>query len=227
MQPDPCTARSTGVRQHPEGISTMQSHRERRLWGPLIILSGPSGVGKTTLVDRLIVESPLPLRRAITATTRAPRPGERPEVDYHFWTQEQFEDAIARQEMLEFARVHDRDWYGTPRSEVDPFRSHGTGVILVIDVQGAEQIRKLYPGDHRSIFLAPPTFEDLMARLKHRGESDESIARRLNTARTEMNRINEFDYQVINGEIAQAMNSLELIIQKQFPRGERESCSTS
>src|SRR5437667_2713470 len=100
---------------------------------PLIVVSGPSGVGKTTLVDSLLARKSLPLRRAITATTRAPRPGEIPEVSYHFWTRERFQAALAANEMLERAQVHARDFYGTPRSEVDPCREPGIGGILVID----------------------------------------------------------------------------------------------
>ena len=105
-----------------------------------------------------------------------------PEASYHFWTQEQFRSAIARHEMLEFAEVHGRDFYGTPRSEVDPYRAAGTGVILVIDVQGAGQVRAAYPGDHLSIFVTPPAFDDLQHRLEVRGEAGESIKRRLHTA---------------------------------------------
>src|SRR5688500_5196220 len=92
---------------------------------PLIVLSGPSGVGKTTLVDELLRTSALPLRRAVTATTRDPRPGEQDGVHYHFWTAERFREAIAAGEMLEYAEVFGREFYGTPRSEVDPYRTRG------------------------------------------------------------------------------------------------------
>src|SRR5688500_6028875 len=88
---------------------------------PLIVLSGPSGVGKTTLVDALLRRTALPLRRAVTATTRAKRPDEIAGVDYHFWTRERFAEAIARGEMVEHAEVHGKDTYGTPRAEVDPY----------------------------------------------------------------------------------------------------------
>ena len=117
---------------------------------PLIVVSGPSGVGKTTVVDRLLAGSSLPLRRAVTATTRAPREGEVPDRDYHFWGEGEFRTAIDDGRMLEWAVVFNRDFYGTPRSEVDPYRVEGVGVVLVIDVQGAGQVRLLYPGDHVS-----------------------------------------------------------------------------
>src|SRR4051812_19780065 len=122
---------------------------------PLIVLSGPSGVGKTTLVDGLIDRKTLPLRRAVTATTRKPRPGEIPDVSYHYWTHEQFNQAIDRNEMLEWAEVHGVDFYGTPRFEVEPYLAQGIGVILVIDVQGAGQVRLRYTGEHLSVFVMP------------------------------------------------------------------------
>lgn len=194
---------------------------------PLILLSGPSGVGKTTLVERLITASDLPLRRAITATTRAPRPGERPEVDYHFWSLDRFTQAIDRHEMLEHAFVHQRDYYGTPLSEVEPYRQAGTGVILVIDVQGAEQVRAKYPGDHLAIFLTPPTFDDLPARLRHRGESEAGIANRLKTAELELTRAGEFDKQVTNADVHAAVRELEDLIRTEFEKRGLMRCSTS
>lgn len=185
---------------------------------PLIVVSGPAGVGKTTLVEGVIDRMPDRLRRAVTATTRSPRPGEVPEVSYRFWTREQFRDAIDRGEMLEWAEVHGKDFYGTPRAEVDPHRGRGVGVVLVIDVQGAGQVRAAYPGDNLSVFIAPPDFDDLRRRLEGRDEPEESIRRRLRTAEQELARQNEYDRVLVNGDRAAATDALEAIIRDEFKR---------
>ncbi len=185
---------------------------------PLIVVSGPSGVGKTTVVQRLLERTVLPLRRAVTATTRQKRPGEEDGIHYHFWNVEGFQRAIDDGLMLEYAVVFGRDYYGTPRMEVDPHRAGGVGVVLVIDVQGAEQVRAKYPGDHLSVFITAPSFADIEARLQARDGDSDSSRRRLQTARVELARAGEFDQLIVNAELDSAVVELESIVKDQFPK---------
>jgi guanylate kinase len=181
--------------------------------GPLIVVSGPSGVGKTTVVEELLKRGDLKLRRAVTATTRKPRPGEVEDVSYHFWDRERFELEEAAGRMLETATVFGQDSYGTPRAEVDPYRAAGVGVILVIDVQGAARVRELCPGDCLSVFIRPPSEEILEARLRGRGDmSEERVQRRLETARQELARAGEFDHVIVNGDLNAAVDELDRLI---------------
>lgn len=194
---------------------------------PLIVVSGPSGVGKTTVVERLIEGSGLKLRRAITATTRKERPGEKDGRDYHFWSEEEFRRADEDKRMLESALVFGRDYYGTPRSEVDPYRAQGTGVILVIDVQGANRIRELNV-EHLSVFIEPPSFEELEDRLRGRGDVPEDrIQRRLTTARDELAEAPKFHHRIVNRELSEAVRELERAIRERFNLEGESSCSTS
>jgi guanylate kinase len=145
-----------------------------------------------------------------------PREGEVPEVSYHFWSAERFQKEIDAGEMFEYAKVFGTDWYGTPRSEVEPYRAKGTGVILVIDVQGAARVRQLAP-DCLSVFIRPPSFEELEARLRGRGDmSEERIRRRLATAREELARSGEFDCEIINDDLGRAVEELERLIRTRF-----------
>lgn len=186
---------------------------------PLVVVSGPSGVGKTTVVERLLERRTLPLRRAVTATTRKPREGETPEVSYHFWTREEFVAARDAGRMLEWAEVFGLDLYGTPRSEVEPYRSRGTGVVLVIDVQGAARVRELCP-DCLSVFVAPPSLEVLENRLRGRQDtSDDRVRRRLEAARGELQRADEFDSVIINEDLGRAVAELERLVRARFAEG--------
>jgi guanylate kinase len=183
--------------------------------GPLIVVSGPSGSGKSTLIHRALPVFGSRLHHSVSATTRDPRKGEQEGVDYHFVSRENFEDGIAKGEFLEFATVFGKYYYGTPRSEVEPFRLQGVGVILDIDVQGAEQIRQNCP-DAYSIFLdTPPGAYE--ARLRARGtESEESIQRRLETARAELVRADEFNCRLLNDELDRSARELCSVIERLF-----------
>ena len=161
---------------------------------PLILVSGPTGSGKSTLIRATVAESKMPLRLAISATTRLPRPGEIDGVDYHFWPLELFRQRLDEGAFLERAQVHGKHYYGTPRSEVDGYRERGIGVILDIDVQGAALVRPLFP-DHLSIFVRLSDPETYARRLRLRGsDSEETIARRMETAKGELERANEYQY---------------------------------
>lgn len=192
--------------------------------GPLIIVSGPAGVGKSTVVAELLKVCRRPVRVAVTATTRAPRPGEADGVNYHFWARERFEAEIAAGNLLEHAVVHGTDFYGTPKSEVEPYRRQGVGVILVIDVQGAAQVRRLYP-EAFSIFLHAPEGEYLK-RLQVRGDSPSSIERRLKTARDELARAGEYDGQLVNDRLDETVRAMCALVEEQFQKAEgRGQCS--
>ena len=182
---------------------------------PLIIISGPSGSGKTTVVSELLRTTHLPIRRAITATTREPRVGEVGERDYHFWMRDRFEREIAAGGLIEYALVHARDYYGTPRSEVDLYLAQGTGVLLVIDVQGAEQVRRLHP-EAFSIFLRVPS-DSYADRLRERGDDEAAITRRMTSATRELERCGEYNYQLVNDRLPETVARLEDIIARQFP----------
>lgn len=184
---------------------------------PLIVVSGPAGVGKTTVVTRLLGGTRLPLRRAVTATTRDPRPGETDGTDYHFWGEGEFRKAIDDGRMFEWAVVFGRDFYGTPRAEVDEYRAKGVGVILVIDVQGAARVRELLPDDHLSVFIAPPSFGELEARLRGRKDMpEERVLRRLATAKEELAQADRFHHRVVNRELGEAVGELDRIIRERF-----------
>lgn len=188
--------------------------------GPLLILSGPSGSGKSTVIRRLLAAGDLPLHLSVSATTRRHRPGEKDGIDYFFWTKEQFEEAIQAKAFLEWAQVHGSAYYGTLRQEVEPFRNQGVGVILDIDVQGADQVRQACP-DHVSVFLQAPSMDTYEKRLRNRGTEDEaSLQRRLANAREELARAGEFQYQIMNDDLAAAVSQLHNILEESFKRGQ-------
>ncbi len=182
----------------------------------LVVLSGPSGVGKSTLLRRLIERFPARLRLSVSATTRSPRPGEGEGVDYYFLAPAEFERRRQAGEFLECFEVFGRgQWYGTPLSEVTPSREHPKWVILDIDVDGAAKVRNVFPGV-LSIFLHPGSEQELERRLRARGtESEDAIQRRLEVARREIARADEYQCIVINDSLDAAVQRISDILEQE------------
>jgi guanylate kinase len=185
--------------------------------GPLIILSGPSGSGKSTVLEQVLKTANWPLRLSVSATTRAPRPGEKDGVHYYFWTPEQFEREVRAGQFLEWAEVHGQR-YGTLRREVEPVREKGTGVILDIDVQGARAVKRQIP-EAVLVFMRTSAFETYEQRLRRRGTEDETrIQERLATARKELAYAGEYNFEVINDDLNVAVEKFHAILQPLFER---------
>jgi guanylate kinase len=178
--------------------------------GRLLVVSGPSGVGKSTVVRALIDRRDLYF--SVSATTRLPRPGEQNGVDYRFLTTEEFEELRSRGELLEWA-TYSGHLYGTPRAPVLERLENGDDVLLDIEVQGAMQVKEAFP-ESITIFLAPPSMEELERRLRARGDtSDEDVERRLEIARWQTQVASErFDHLVRNDEVSEAVTEIERIL---------------
>ena len=184
----------------------------------LVVFSGPSGVGKDTLIDKLLESEPR-MRKVATVTTRPPRPGEVDGIHHYFVSPDRFQELIAEGALLEHALVYDNR-YGVPRADVDKLISDGWDVILRTDIQGVASIKALAP--HAvTIFIAPRDMEDLEARLQRRGGSDtEDHALRLETARREMEAARTFDYVVVNPEngLDKSVENVRRILAKERSR---------
>lgn len=183
----------------------------------MVVIAGPAGVGKGTLVRRILSQQD-DFMLSVSATTRDPRPGEVDGVDYHFVPERQFQDLIQHGELLEYAQVHGRHYYGTPKSELKRAQALDKHLLLEIDLQGARQVKRLAP-DSLSIFINPPSWEELELRLRNRGtETEEQIQTRLRTARTEIASAGEFDYQVVNQDLDLAVGEVVNLV-RNFERG--------
>jgi guanylate kinase len=175
--------------------------------GKLIVLTGPSGVGKGTLMQALLQRHP-EMYYSVSMTTRLPRPGEVDSKDYYFISRDKFQDLVAQGEFLEWAEFAG-NYYGTPRTAVIDHIHSGNLVILEIELAGARQIRASFPSV-LTIFILPPSFSELEKRIRHRAQdSEESIARRLHLAQQEVKAASEFDLQIVNDNFDTALKEIE------------------
>ncbi|HTX23018.1 MAG TPA: guanylate kinase [Steroidobacteraceae bacterium] len=178
--------------------------------GRLFVISAPSGAGKTSLVEALLARHPN-LKVSVSHTTRKPRPHEVNGREYHFVSVPEFQDLLSRGEFLEHAQVFDNH-YGTGRQTVEKLLASGTDVVLEIDWQGAQQVRKALP-ECLTVFILPPSRAALRERLlKRQTDSEEVIARRLRDAVSDMRHAGEFDYIVVNDRFAQALDDLSAVV---------------
>lgn len=181
--------------------------------GLLLVVSGPSGVGKSTVIKEMMSGgfAGCECFFSVSMTTRAPRQGETDGVNYHFVTHDRFREDIEKGRLLEYAQ-YDKDFYGTPAGPVEEILSKGGCAILDIEVQGMMQARAKFP-DMTTVFVKPPSWDELETRLRNRGsETEERLQKRLSIARRELEMVNEYKYLIVNGEVKTAALDLAAII---------------
>jgi guanylate kinase len=189
----------------------MSNEQPGRRRGLMLVLSSPSGAGKTTLSKRLLEEFK-DVKLSVSATTREPRPNEKDGVDYHFRTVDQFQSMIQRREFLEWARVFDK-YYGTPRADTEKRLAGGQDILFDVDWQGADALHDQMPNDVVSVFILPPSIQELEARLLGReGSTPEIVARRMEEARREIMHWRRYDYAVVNDDLEEAYQRLRRIL---------------
>jgi len=188
--------------------------------GLLFVITAPSGAGKSSLIEALLKDDP-GLRLSISYTTRAPRPGERDGREYHFVDEARFLAMLGRGDFLESAQVHGNR-YGTGHAAVRELLEAGADVVLEIDWQGAQQVRKLLPGCV-GIFILPPSIAELEQRMRRRGQdSDAVIARRVANAHEELSHAPEFEYAIINDQFDEARRDLAAVVRAERARSTRQ-----
>ncbi len=196
----------------------MRKHGRR---GLMLILSSPSGAGKTTLTRTLLQMKELDLTLSISLTTRKKRSSEYDGIHYHFIEKAEFERRRDAGEMLEYAEVHG-NYYGTPREKVEELLAQGRDVLFDIDYQGARQVREKAPRDVVTVFILPPSMRELRARLERRAEdSAETIEKRLENARHEISRWSDYDYVLVNDDIQTSLDDLLAIVRAERLRRPR------
>lgn len=174
--------------------------------GKILVLSAPSGTGKSTIINSIFDQGDLDLQFSVSATNRSPRPGEIDGEDYHFLTTEKFQDAINGDEFVEWEEVYPGRYYGTLKSEIINKCNAGHNVVLDIDVKGALNVKRLFGDQAKTIFIMPPSIDALRQRLEHRGtETPEVIQERLDRAEYEISLAPEFDAAVTNDDLDQAV----------------------
>lgn len=179
--------------------------------GLMLVLSSPSGAGKTTVAGALL-ETESDLKMSVSATTRAPRPGEKDGADYFFVTSDAFNGMVARGEFLEHARVFG-NLYGTPRAAVERQLAAGRDVLFDIDWQGTQQLRETAPEDLVTIFILPPSLTELERRLRSRAQdSDDTVRHRMDRANSEMSHWAEYDYVFVNRDLAASIANVRTIM---------------
>ncbi|WIV10796.1 guanylate kinase [Proteiniborus sp. MB09-C3] len=189
--------------------------------GLLVVISGPSGVGKGTVCKRLLSDNDK-ISLSVSATTREARTGEIDKISYYFIDRKEFEDMVEKDEFLEYAYVHG-NYYGTPKKYVLDKIDKGQDVLLEIDIQGALKVKEIYP-DGVFIFIMPPSMEELKKRIVNRGtETEEAIARRFETAYKEIEYVFKYDYAVFNDEIGVAVKKIESIIEAERCKVNRQT----
>ena len=198
--------------------------------GKLVIISGPSGVGKSTIVKQLLEQCELPLELSISATTRPPRADDQPGVNYHFMTAEEFRERVVNEEFLEYVEVFGRGyWYGTLKEQVSTGLNRGKWIILEIDIAGAAKVLQTHP-EALTIFIHPGNLSELQRRLEKRGtETPESLARRLEVAQQELSAASNYQNIVTNNTVDQAVTSIcqLLLNSRNHPSGDNSECTTN
>ena len=188
--------------------------------GQVIVISAPSGAGKDTVVKELMKNNPDSRWVSISATSRAPREGEQEGVDYYYLSKEEFEKKIEEGYFLEYTN-YAGNYYGTPKEYIEKKVNKGIDVILIIEIEGAANIKKLIP-EAIFIFIMPPSLKELVRRLKKRGtENNEKILKRFHAAYQEINEVSKYNYVVVNDKLEDAVNKVESILNAEKCRVDR------
>ena len=201
-------------------LSSLEEMKAQRR-GIMIVLSSPSGAGKTTLTRKLLKENP-DMTMSVSATTRAPRNGEEDGIDYYFIGKNKFVEMVDDDAFLEHAKVFD-NFYGTPRAPVEQALGDGRDVVFDIDWQGAQQLTQAAGDDLVKIFILPPNMRELENRLKNRAQdTDEVIAKRMAKSEAEISHWAEYDYVIVNENIETALDELRIIVASERMRRRRQ-----